>query len=101
MSTIGLIDGLPAESAATRQTVRMTAAKILPSDDLEGDEKEVAASILRQNPALGNPYVVQCDWCHQTRTLFRDEHDGPFRLAGHGWFCEPCGVQAGSQEIKI
>ncbi len=85
----------------TRQIVRETAGKVLRSDDLIDGEKEIAAGILRENPHLGNPHVVQCDWCHETRTLFRDEDDGPFKLTSHGWRCEPCNVRAASQEIKI
>ena len=85
----------------TRQVVRTTAGKVLRSDDLIADEKEVAAAILRANPDFGNPHVVRCDWCHETRTLFRDENDGPFMRTDHGWLCEPCGVRAASQEIKF
>ncbi|HVT02834.1 MAG TPA: hypothetical protein VHL58_05605 [Thermoanaerobaculia bacterium] len=85
----------------TRQVVRTTAGKVLRSDDLIADEKEVAAEILRANPDFGNPHVVRCDWCHETRTLFRDEDDGPFKLTDHGWRCEPCNARAASQEIKF
>ena len=84
-----------------RQTVRITAGKVLRSDDLIGDEKAVAAGILRANPHLGNPHVVRCDWCHETRTLFRDEIDGPFQLTAHGWRCVPCNTNAASQEIRF
>jgi len=84
-----------------RHAVRMTAGKVLRSDDLIADEKEVAAGILRANPEFGYPHVVRCDWCHETRTLFRDENDGPFKLTDHGWRCEPCNVRAASQEIKF
>lgn len=79
----------------------MTAGKVLRSDDLNAGEKETAATILRENPHFGNPHVVRCDWCRETRTLFRDESDGPFKLTAHGWRCETCNVQAASQEIKI
>jgi len=85
----------------TRQAVRTTAGKVLRSDDLIADEKEVAAAILRANPDFGNPHIVRCDWCHETRTLFRDENDGPFKRTDHGWLCEPCDVRAASQEIKF
>ena len=85
----------------TRHVVRKTAEKVLRSEDLVADEKEVAAAFLRANPAFGNPHVVRCDWCHETRTLFLDENDGPFKLAGRGWLCEPCNVRAASQEIKL
>lgn len=84
-----------------RHVVRTTAGKILRSDDLIDDEKEVAAGILLANPHFGNPHVVRCDWCYETRTLFRDENEGPFKLTAHGWLCEPCGVRASSQEIKF
>jgi hypothetical protein len=84
-----------------RHAVRMTAGKVLRSDDLIADEKEVAAVFLRANPEFGYPHVVRCDWCHETRTLFRDENDGPFKLTDHGWRCEPCNVRAASQEIKF
>jgi hypothetical protein len=84
-----------------RDVVRTTAGKVLRSDDLIGDEKEVAAGILRAHPALGNPHAVRCDWCHASRTLFRDENDGPFKLAARGWLCEPCDMRAASQEIKF
>jgi hypothetical protein len=84
-----------------RDIVRKTAGKVLRSDDLIADEKERAAGILRANPALGNPHVVRCDWCHETRTLFRDESDGPFQLTSHGWRCEACNVRAASQEVRF
>ena len=85
----------------SRQTVRETAGRVLRSDDLIAGEKETAAGYLQANPALGNPHVVRCDWCHETRTLFRDENDGPFMLTEHGWRCEPCNVRAASQEINM
>jgi len=84
-----------------RQTVRTTALKVLRSEELIADEKEVAAGILRDNPTFGNPHVVRCDWCRETRTLFRDEDDGPFKLIAHGWLCEPCNVRAASQEVRF
>ncbi|HWS72899.1 MAG TPA: hypothetical protein VN605_12340 [Thermoanaerobaculia bacterium] len=84
-----------------RQTVRTTAGKVLRSDDLIADEQAVAAGILRDNPSLGNPHVVRCDWCRETRTLFRDESDGPFLITPHGWRCEPCNMRASSQEVRF
>ena len=86
-----------------RQVVRMTAMKVLRSEELIADEKKVAADILRDNPTLGNPHVVRCDWCRETRTLFRDETDGPFKLMERerGWRCEPCDTRASSQEIRF
>lgn len=85
----------------SRQVVRTTAGKILRSDDLIADEKEVAVGILQANPHFGNPHVVRCDWCRETRTLFRDESEPPFKLTSHGWLCETCNVRAASQEIKF
>jgi len=85
----------------SRQAVRTTAGKVLRSDDLIADEKEVAVGFLKANPAFGNPHVVRCDWCRETRTLFRDENEGPFKLTSHGWLCEPCNVRASSQEVKF
>lgn len=90
-----------ASDVDTRQVVRTTAGKVLRSDELIGNEKEIAANILRAHPMLGNPYVVRCNWCHQTRTLFRDENEEPFKLTAHGWLCRPCDVNASSQEIKL
>jgi hypothetical protein len=84
-----------------RHIVRATAGKVLRSDDLIGDEKEVAAGILRANPAFGNPHVVRCHWCHETRTLFRDESEGPFQVTAHGWHCQPCDARAASQEVRF
>ncbi|HUP62399.1 MAG TPA: hypothetical protein VNA69_18485 [Thermoanaerobaculia bacterium] len=79
----------------------MTAGKVLRSEDLIADEKEVAANILRMNPDFGNPHVVRCHFCHETRTLFRDENDGPFKLTAHGWLCEPCNMSAASQQVRF
>lgn len=84
-----------------RQTVRTTAGKVLRSEELLTGEKEAAAGILRANPALGNPHVVRCGWCRETRTLFRDENDGPFRLTARGWRCETCDSAAASQEVRF
>jgi hypothetical protein len=85
----------------SRQVVRVTAGRVLRSEDLIGDEKEVAAGILRENPAFGYPHVVRCPWCRETRTLFRDEDDGPFQLTAHGWRCSTCDVRAASQEVRF
>jgi hypothetical protein len=84
-----------------RQTVRTTAGKVLRSEELLTGEKEAAAGILRANPALGNPHVVRCGWCRETRTLFRDENDGPFRLTARGWRCETCNTAAANQEVRF
>jgi hypothetical protein len=84
-----------------RQVIRTTAGKVLRSDDMIGGEREIAAGILQANPELGNPHVVRCNWCRETRTLFRDEAEGPFELSGRGWRCKPCDVPASSQEVKF
>ncbi len=84
-----------------RDVVRATAGRVLRSEDLIADEKNVAAGILKANPDFGNPHVVRCPWCHETRTLFRDENDGPFKRIAHGWLCESCNVRAASQEVKF
>jgi hypothetical protein len=84
-----------------RQEVRTTAGKVLRSDDLIAGEKADAAGFLRENPSVGNPHVVRCDWCRETRTLFRDEADGPFQITAHGWRCEPCNTRASSQEVRF
>ena len=84
-----------------RQQVRATAGKVLRSDDLVADEKAVAAGFLRENPSLGNPHVVRCDWCRETRTLFRDESDAPFEITSHGWLCTACNMRSSSQEVRF
>ena len=84
-----------------RQVVRTTAGKILRSEELSPGEKEMASGILRGNPEFGNPHAVRCDWCHESRTLFRDESDSPFLLTPRGWLCETCDVRAASQEIRF
>ena len=85
----------------TRELVRTTAGKVLRSEDLIGDEKQAAATILLANPELGNPHVVRCDWCGQIKTLFRDEDGDPFQHTAHGWICGACNVRASSQEVKF
>ncbi|HEX7137335.1 MAG TPA: hypothetical protein VF219_05800 [Vicinamibacterales bacterium] len=85
----------------TREVVRATAGKVLRSHDLTVGEKEVAAAILLANPDFGNPHVVRCGWCHQTKTLFRDEDGEPFKHVAHGWLCEACDMRATSQEVKF
>lgn len=87
------------EERSARETVRMTAGKLLRSEDLIGDEKPVAAAILRANLHFGNPHVVRCGYCHVSRTLYRDENEAPFALTPHGWRCEPCDVNAATQEV--
>lgn len=90
-----------ASHGADRDAVRVTARKMLRSDDLLNGEKETAAGILQANPAFGNPFGVQCDWCHEKRMMFRDENEAPFKLTDHGWLCVPCDVRAAIQEIKF
>ena len=85
----------------SRQTVRATAGRVTRSDTLIAGEKEAAAAILRANPACGNPHVVRCDWCRETRTLFRDEDEAPFKRFERGWLCEPCDARAASQEVRF
>lgn len=84
-----------------RDIVRKTAGKVLRSEELIAGEKQTAAAFLRANPAFGNPRVVRCDWCHETRMLFRDENDGPFTLTARGWRCEACNTGAASQEVRF
>ena len=85
----------------SREAVRATAGKVLRSEDLIADEREEAAAILRTNPHFGNPHVVRCGWCHQTKTLFRHEDETPFKYVARGWLCEACDLQASSQEVKF
>ena len=84
-----------------RQIIRETAGRVARSEDLTGTEKEDAAEFLRENPALGNPHLVRCDWCHATRMLFRDEDMGAFTRAGRGWRCNTCGESSRSQEVRF
>jgi hypothetical protein len=89
------------EEAIRRDRVRAVARKLMTSDDVEAGERSAAAEIVREVPGLGNPYGVQCDWCHERRMLFRDENNAPFTLTSHGWLCVPCDVRAATQEIKF
>jgi hypothetical protein len=84
-----------------RQVIRRVAAKLLRSADFDPGEKEIAAGILRANPAFGNPLAVRCERCHESRTLFRDENEAPFELAEGGWRCVTCDQRATCQEIKL
>jgi hypothetical protein len=79
----------------------MTAGKVQRSEELLPGEKEAAAIFLRANPEFGNPHVVRCGWCHETRTLFRDENDALFARMEHGWLCQSCDVRAASQEVRF
>lgn len=89
------------EKKMERDVVRLTAEKVLRSDGLGADEKQAAAAILRANPEFGNPHVVRCDWCRETRMLFRDENVAPFVISEQGWLCEACDVRAADQEIRF
>jgi hypothetical protein len=91
----------PTPEERDRRVVRNTAAKILRSDDLAAGEKETAAAILRGNPSFGTPHAVRCGWCHESRTLFEQESDGPFTPLAHGWLCGTCDVRAASQAIRF
>jgi hypothetical protein len=71
------------------------------SDDLAVNEKQDAADYLRANPAIGNPHMVRCSWCHEATMLFRDEEKGGFTKAGRGWRCSKCNEHAASQEVRF
>ena len=89
------------DAANAREVVRTTSLRVLHGDDLKEGEKAIAARIVGATPALGNPHAVRCGWCKETRTLFRDENEGPFKLTRHGWRCETCDANASNQEIKF
>ena len=91
----------PVEDARARQTIRKTAAKVLRSDDLGSGEKLTAVEMLRIHPNFGNPHVVRCAWCRETRIFFRDEQDRTFVLTHRGWRCLVCDEEGASQEIKF
>ncbi len=84
-----------------RETIRLTAGKLLRSDDLIDDEKALGAALLRENAECGNPHAVRCQWCKQTDMLFRDEDGGTFKRARRGWYCSKCDEPAASQEVKF
>lgn len=84
-----------------RETIRITAGKMLRSDDLDENEKEIASALMQANLEFGNPHIVRCEWCHETRMLFRDEDVTPFKRAGRGWHCQKCDERASSQEVKF
>lgn len=84
-----------------RQIVRSVAGKMLRSEELDPGEQEMALGVLRGNPEFGNPYAVRCGWCFESKTLFRDENEPPFKLTPRGWVCETCDIGAASQEIKL
>lgn len=84
-----------------RETVREIAGRVLRSDALDEGEKQRAAEFLRENPAIGNPHMVRCDWCQQKMMLFRDEDLGVFTRTRHGWRCTACNEHAASQVVKF
>jgi len=84
-----------------RQMIRDTAGRVLRSDDLAANELEAVAAFLRANPAMGNPHVVRCDWCHQTQVLFPDEEKDAFKRSGRGWRCTTCDNHAAWQEVRF
>jgi hypothetical protein len=84
-----------------REIIRETAGRMSRSEELKLGSKESAAEFLRAHPAMGNPHVVRCSWCHQTTVLFRDEDLGAFAIAGRGWRCVACNEFAASQEVKF
>jgi Zn-finger protein len=84
-----------------RETVRVTAGRMLRSEDLDGRERENAAEFLREHLAPGNPHMVRCDWCHETLMLFRDEDMGSFTRTERGWRCTKCDEHARSQEVRF
>ena len=84
-----------------RETIRDTAGRVLRSDDLAESEKETASAFLRENPTLGNPHMVRCDWCHETTMLFRDEDKGAFTRTARGWRCTKCNNHAANQEVRF
>jgi len=81
--------------------IRVTAGRMLRSDDLATNEREAASAFLRENPALGNPHMVRCDWCHETTMLFRDEDKGAFTRTPRGWRCTTCNNHAANQEVRF
>ena len=89
------------EPVMDRQTVRDTAGRMFRSDDLAVNEKQDAKEFLTANPAIGNPHMVRCSWCHQTRMLFRDEDRDTFTRTAHGWRCTDCNEHASSQEVRF
>jgi hypothetical protein len=84
-----------------RQIVRDTAERMFRSDDVARNEKQDATTYLRANPSIGNPHMVRCSWCHQTRMLFRDEDKDSFIRTARGWRCTNCNEHAASQEVRF
>jgi len=84
-----------------RQVVRDTAGRMFRSEDLDPNERETSAALLRENPAIGLPHMVRCNWCHQMKVLFRDEDLGVFERTRRGWRCKKCDEHASSQEVRF
>jgi len=84
-----------------RQVVRNTAGRIFRSEDLQKNERETSAALLRENPTVGLPHMVRCNWCHAMNVLFRDEDIGVFERTGRGWRCTKCDEHAASQEVRF
>ncbi|MGZ8811851.1 MAG: hypothetical protein ACXW29_11995 [Thermoanaerobaculia bacterium] len=84
-----------------RQSIRETAGRMFRSDELNPDERETSAALLRANPELGNPHMVRCDWCYEMSVLFRDEDRGVFERTRRGWRCTKCNEHALSQEVRF
>lgn len=84
-----------------REIIRLTAGKMLRSDELEENEKAIARALLRANVEFGNPHIVRCTWCQKMKMLFQDEDDADFKRLGRGWRCDTCREPATSQEVKF
>jgi hypothetical protein len=84
-----------------RVSIRATAGRVNRSNELVTGEKEAVSEFLRNNPAVGNPHVVRCEWCHETAVLFRDEDLGAFIRTPRGWRCTTCDNHAASQEVRF
>ena len=84
-----------------REIIRVTAGKMLRSDDLDENEKATAVALLRANIGFGSPHVVRCPWCQKMKILFVDEDDATFKRLRHGWRCASCNEPASSQEVKF
>lgn len=88
-------------SPMEREIIRVTAGKMLRSDDLDENEKAIAIALLRTNTGFGNPHVVRCTWCQKMKMLFLDEDDDTFKRLNRGWSCASCNEPASSQEVKF
>ena len=84
-----------------RQVIRKTAGRMFRSEDLDPNERETSAALLRANPTVGMPHMVRCNWCHEMTVLFRDEDRGVFERTRRGWRCTKCNEHAASQEVRF